>query len=61
MPWLVVKPFYKFCAMVRAKVVLETVACHLSSLREWRCAGGQMAGRRMWDGCRVDIDMSISH
>jgi hypothetical protein len=34
MPWLVMKPFYKFCARMRAMLVLETMACHLSSLRE---------------------------
>jgi hypothetical protein len=34
MPWLVMKPFYKFYANMRAMLVLETMACHLSSLRE---------------------------
>jgi hypothetical protein len=61
MPGLVVKPFYKFCARVQAMLVLKNTSCPFSSLRAWSCAAEQTAGRSMQDGCRVDIEMSISH
>jgi hypothetical protein len=61
MPWLVVKPLYKFCASGCARGVLENRAYHLRSLRGWRWATGQMVGHSGRDGCRVDVDMSISH
>ena len=60
MPGLVVQPFTT-SARLRVIVVLHKMACHLSSLRGWRCAARQMAGRSIRDGCRVAIDMSISN